>query len=159
VARTENPERDNVLRSIDERVAWELGCCYEDFRQPPYHQLVITRPYARAAVKFELRCPFPVNDSGEHVDLHYCTMIDTWPSIRHAVEGAKIEMAWRAIGLCFVCWEADNAGIDHLLDVGLRIPAWAKKPGTINVILEHYGTGTEFTVWLAPVDPELAAMA
>lgn len=147
------------LMSMPERVVWDLcGCGYEDFRQPPYHTLVITRPIPRGALRYDVHCPFPTNDDGEHLDLHYCTMIDSWPTMRVQTEGAHIEMQWRAIGLCFVEWEANNAGVDHLLDVGLRIPRWAKTPGQIDVRLETYGEGADFELWLAPVDPALAAM-
>lgn len=158
--RTDGVPDDNVLRNADERIVWELcGCAYENFRQPPYHQLKITRHHPRAEVTFELLCPFPMNEAGEHDDLHYCTMIDAWPQLRLKTEGAQIEMAWRAIGMCFVQWEANNAGIDHLLDVGLRIPGWAKRSGVIDVFLDTFGQGEDFTVWIAPVDPALAAQA
>lgn len=152
-------ERGDTSR-LDEQVVWELcGVGYEDMRQPPYHQLKINRERPSSALDFTVMCPFPVNDAGEHLDLHYCTMIDTWPAMRLATEGAKIEMQWRAIGMCFVCWEADAVGIDYLLDVGSRIPTWAKKPGKVDVRLETYGEKDDFVVWLAPVDPRLAALA
>lgn len=147
------------LMSMPERVVWDLcGCRYEDFRQPPHHTLVISRPVPRGKLQFEVLCPFPTNDDGEHHDLHYCTMIDTWPQLRIRTEGAYIEMAWRAIGMCFVRWEADNVGIELMLDAGLDLPAWAKQPGMVPVHLANYGEGDDFELWLTPVDPALAAM-
>jgi hypothetical protein len=154
-----SPYDPNQLLSIPERTVWEMtGGRYEDFRQPPYHQLHVTRASARGALVHEVRCPFPTNQAGEHVDLHYCTMVDAWPTLRLAVEGAHIEMCWRAIGCCFVQWECDNTGVTYMLDAGLHVPEWARQPGVYDVQLETYGEGSDFTVWLAPIDPALRAM-